>query len=66
MKADTRMRRYADPVSKSRIGSPARLNRCSLAWRGVDYIYVVQRRASQLTRGIRVETEHKGLGGRGS
>lgn len=48
------MCRRADPVSMSRIGCLAspRFNRCSLARRGVDYICVAQRRASQLTHGI--------------
>lgn len=48
------MCRRADPVSMSLIGCLAspRFNRCSLARRGVDYICVAQRRASQLTHGI--------------
>lgn len=49
------MCRYADPVSVSRIGCLLRFNRCSLARRGVDYICMVQRRASQLTHGINRE-----------
>lgn len=44
--------RYADPVSLSRIGCPPRFNRCSLAQRGVDYIYMAHQRALQLTRSI--------------
>lgn len=43
---------FADPVSTSRIGCPSRFNRCSLARRGVDYICMVKRRASQLTHSI--------------
>ncbi len=57
------MCRYADPVSMSRIGRLPLFNRCSLARRGVDYICMVQCRASQLTHGINGEGRKWDLGG---
>lgn len=57
------MCRYADPVNMSRIGCPLRFNPCSLAQRRVDYICMVQRRASQLIHGINREGKKSGLRG---